>query len=191
MAAFFCFYVEIFGKKLYNEKRNLQRKNDMNKSDFIFFWHEYDENGCFSQWFQREFVVDDIVYLNCEQYMMAQKALLFNDRVNYNKIMRAASPVECKKYGRLVEGFDETIWQSKSEEIIYNGNYAKFLQNKDLKEKLLATGDKILAEASPYDKIYGIGMDDKNPDCVTPSKWKGKNILGNILMKVRENLISE
>ena len=162
---------------------------NLNKNDFVFFWHEYEEYGEFSQWYKSDFTIEGVTYSTCEQYMMAQKALLFHDKEIYNKIMQSTSPKECKKLGREIKNFDDKIWKDKNEQIIYEGNYAKFSQNNDLKEKLISTGNKTLAEASPFDKIYGIGMDANNPDITNPSTWNGKNILGNVLMRIRDKLM--
>lgn len=155
---------------------------------FVFFWHEYTENGHFSQWYPAPFVVEGIRYFHNEQYMMAKKALLFKDTRTYNKIMAESDPATCKALGKSAANFNQYLWDSCKEEIIYNANYAKFSQNPELKTALLATGDAIIAEASPYDKIWGIGLKATDPDSQNPKKWQGRNLLGKALMRVREEL---
>ena len=155
---------------------------------FVFFWHEYTENGHFSQWYPAPFTVEGIRYLHNEQYMMAKKALLFKDTRTYNKIMAEADPATCKALGKSAANFNQYLWDSAKEEIVYNANYAKFSQNPALKAALLATGDSIIAEASPGDKVWGIGLKASDPDSQNPTKWKGQNLLGKALMRVRKEL---
>ena len=155
---------------------------------FLFFWHEYEENGFLSQWYHAPFTVEGVTYQTCEQFMMAKKALLFGDFGKYSQIMNERDPKKDKALGKTVANFDHDFWNSCNEEIVYNANLAKFSQNPELKEALLATGDKILVEASPYDKIYGIGLEASDPAARDPQKWKGTNLLGSTLCRVREAL---
>lgn len=155
---------------------------------YTFFWHEDEENGVFSQWYPASFTVEGITYQTCEQYMMAKKALLFDDIRYYCCIMEEPDPQKCKKLGKKVRNFDGPTWDRCCEEIVYHANLAKFSQNPELKAALLATGDTILAEASPKDKIWGIGHAATDPIACTPAAWKGKNLLGKALMRVREEL---
>jgi len=155
---------------------------------FVFFWREYLENGHFSQWYPAPFQVEGIRYYHNEQYMMAKKALLFGDTRTYDKIMKESDPAACKALGKSAANFNQQLWDSSKEEIIYNANYAKFSQNPELKAALLATGDAIIAEASPYDKIWGIGLKATDPESQDPMKWKGQNLLGKALMEVRKAL---
>lgn len=166
-------------------------KSNSAKNNFIFFWHEHLENGHFSQWYPATFQVEGIRYFHNEQYMMAKKALLFGDTRTYNKIMKESEPAACKALGKSAANFNQQLWDACKEEIIYNANYAKFSQNPELKEALIATGDAIIAEASPYDKIWGIGLKATDPDSQDPTKWKGQNLLGKALMRVREELRKE
>ncbi len=157
--------------------------------EFVFFWHEYEGNGCFSQWYRAPFTVEGITYQTCEQYMMAKKALLFNDIEYYYLIMNEADPAKVKAYGKAVRNYDDELWDSCNEEIILHANYAKFSQNPSLKAALLNTGDKQLAEASPSDLNYGIGLEASDPRATDPAKWKGKNLLGKALVRVRSLLM--
>lgn len=158
------------------------------KPKFVFFWHAYMENGYLSQWYPAPFRVEGVRYLHNEQYMMAKKALLFKDTGTYNKIMVESDPATCKALGKRAANFSQELWDSCKEEIICNANYAKFSQNPALKAALLATGDAVIAEASPYDKIWGIGLKAVDPDSLDPNKWRGQNLLGKALMRVREEL---
>ena len=171
--------------------KEIVRKNPTN--EIIYFWGHTPNpkkitKSCFSQWYDVYFEVDGVQYHTTEQYMMASKARLFGDKDTWSEIMNANSPAEYKKLGRKVKGFDATIWDEKKLDIVIEGNKAKFGHNPDLKEFLLATGDSILVEASPYDKIWGIGMKASDPDCQNPNKWTGQNLLGKALMRVRNEL---
>jgi ribA/ribD-fused uncharacterized protein len=159
----------------------MNKNQESNK--YVLFWH-----GPFSQWHPSEFKVDGITYNCAEQYMMAEKARLFGDSKSRGKIMKSNSPREQKALGRQVSNFDKGKWESVAREIVFKGNMAKFSQNKDLKEKLLATGDKTLVEASPYDKVWGIGLSANDPNATKPGNWKGTNWLGEVLMRVRKEL---
>ena len=122
---------------------------------------------------------------------MAEKAKLFGDTKSRKKILKSNSPRDHKRLGRGVQDFDKGKWNSVAREIVFVGNMAKFSQNEDLKKELLATGNKTLVEASPYDKIWGIGMSKDDPNATKPGNWRGKNWLGEVLMRVRKELISQ
>jgi len=124
-----------------------------------------------------------------EQYMMAEKARIFGDEEILEEILKNKNPKQIKALGRKVRNFDEEVWKKKRYSIILNGNYAKFIQNKELRRFLVETKNRVLVEASPYDKIWGIGMaaDDENVE--NPLQWKGQNLLGFALMEVREEII--
>ena len=128
-------------------------------------------------------------YSCAEQFMMAEKARLFGDEEMLQKIMEARHPKEMKAYGRAVRGFDKDKWEKACYEIVKRGNEAKFSQNPELLEYLLGTKNRILVEASPRDRIWGIGMGKANPDAECPLKWKGTNLLGFALTEVRNSLL--
>lgn len=155
---------------------------------YTFFW----QDKYFNQWSSCMFMdVEGIVY-NCpEQYMMAQKALLFNDRETYAKIMSSNSPRDQKAMGRLVANFNQKIWDTYSTMIVYDGNLLKFSQNTKFREKLIETKGTILVEASPYDRIWGIGLKEDDPRALNMKTWQGENRLGFVLTKVRDTIISE
>lgn len=163
---------------------------------YIFFWgHRPKSNGkvdksCLSQWWPAKFNVDGVEYNSAEQWMMAEKARLFKDLKNYQRIIEAKSPNQAKKIGREVVGFDQEIWEKNRFDIVVKGNYYKFNQNEELKEYLVSTQKRILVEASPVDKIWGIGLSQDHPDVENPSKWKGINLLGFALMAAREKIIN-
>lgn len=151
---------------------------------FTLFWH-----GPFSQWHACEFEVDGVKYNCAEQYMMAEKARVFGDDESLAKIMEATSPKVQKALGRKVKNFDPNLWTAACKDIVCRGNYAKFSQNPELLGKLFDTRGTTLVEASPYDKIWGIGLGPDNPDAKDRSKWKGTNWLGEVLTSVREKLV--
>lgn len=148
---------------------------------FTFFWH-----GPFSQWHKSDFIIYNIKYSCMEQYMMATKARIFNDKDTYDKIMNSTSPKEIKALGREVKNFDEKIWKKYRFEVVYRGNLAKFLQNSELEKLLLDTGDTLLVEASPYDKIWGIGLSEESIEIYDMNNWPGLNLLGRALTSVRD-----
>lgn len=175
-----------------------QLRDDFNKGKklkYIFFWgHKATEGvitkSCLSQWYNCKFTVDNIVYHTAEQYMMAQKAILFGDDEVCKKIMATNNPGEYKKLGRQIRNFDQQKWDKHKYDIVVKGNTAKFSQNDNIKYFLLNTGDRILVEASPYDGIWGIAMSKNDPNIENPLMWKGENLLGFALMDTRENLKS-
>ena len=163
--------------------------------EIIFFWgHTPDPTritaACLSQWYDCTFEVDGVMYHTAEQYMMACKARLFGDKDILDKIMSADHPRDYKKLGRRISGFDSTVWDGKKYDIVVEGNKAKFGQHAELREFLLSTGDAILAEASPYDKIWGIGLNRYQAQKVPVEQWQGENLLGCALMDVRDWLRS-
>lgn len=168
-----------------------------NRYKFLFFWgHTPSADGsiresCLSQWWDQEFRLDGITYSCSEQYMMAEKARLFNDGEMLKKIMETKYPKEMKAYGRAVQNFNPVIWEENCYEIVKRASKAKFSQNPELLEFLFTTGKRILVEASPRDRIWGIGMGKSNPDAENPIKWRGKNLLGFALTQARDELMKE
>jgi len=155
------------------------------RGNFVFFW-----GGWPSQWHHCRFVIDGIPYNCTEQYMMAQKAELFGDLASRAKILASKNPREQKALGREVEGFDEEMWTAACREVVFRGNLAKFSQDETLKALLLATSGKQIVEASPKDRIWGIGLSADDPRATDPEQWQGTNWLGEALMRVREQLRS-
>ena len=159
--------------------------------EFIFFWGHHQTGPfikptCFSQWYERGFSIDGVQYRCAEQWMMAEKAHLFGDSETRQLILDASHPREMKALGRKVKNFDSEIWNKNAREIVTRGNIAKFSQNDDLNRYLLGTSDKVLVEASPYDRIWGIGLAKETSDIENPHTWKGTNWLGFCLMEARD-----
>ena len=150
---------------------------------YIFFY-----GSAYSQWAMRDIEIDGKIF-NCnEQFMMFKKAELFGDEHAANHIMSAFDPSVQKSWGRKVKNFDKDKWEAIARDVVYDANYAKFTQHEDLKRQLLNSGDKIIVEGSPTDRIWGIGMSCDDPGITDPKNWRGTNWLGEAIMKVRENL---
>ncbi|MBS7559570.1 NADAR family protein [Pseudomonas sp. RC4D1] len=164
------------------------------KPDYLMFWgHQPTRDGrpspsCFSQWFAAGFEIEGIHYPSAEHFMMAGKALLFDDRETHGRILKAVTPADVKQLGREVRGFDDTQWQAARFDIVVQGNLAKFSQHSALGEYLLSTRDQVLVEASPVDRIWGIGLAADDPKASQPQQWRGLNLLGYALMEVRDRL---
>jgi len=143
--------------------------------------------GVFSQWHSSTFKIDNRTYYSAEQWMMAEKARFFGDEESLAKILASAVPKEQKSLGRQVTPFDAEQWNDEARDVVYEGNWAKFTQNDDLLAKLLATRQTTLV--SHHDRLWGIGLDKGDPLCEDESKWRGSNWLGEVLTKVREDII--
>ncbi len=156
--------------------------------DFVFFWQP---PGVFGQWTWSRFEVEGIVYTCAEQFMMAAKAALFINPDIQAQIMATESPREHKRLGRQIRNFDQRAWVAARVDIVVRGNMATFSQNPEMRAALLATGERTLAEASPLDRIWGIGLRADHPDAVNPAAWRGQNLLGIALMRVRDQLMAE
>lgn len=159
--------------------------------DYVFFWMTGEENEFLSNWFPCTFEIDGQIYENTEQFFMAKKAQIFHDDRIYKKILETSDPKKCKELGNSVSDFVLEIWDRCRFDIMTEGNLAKFGQNEDLKKKLFETGDKLLVEASPIDKIWGIGKSREEAQNMKPEQWPGQNLQGKCLMKVRKLLREE
>lgn len=148
---------------------------------YLFFYR-----GNFSQWANSPFTENNINFRCAEQYMMYRKAQLFHDIKIMNMITEAKHPSEHKHLGRQIRNFNQDIWDINKISIVYRGNYLKFSQNKNLYEELMNTKGMILAEASLYDCVWGIGLRGDDPRRFNQSEWRGQNLLGNILTFLRE-----
>jgi ribA/ribD-fused uncharacterized protein len=144
-----------------------------------------------SNWHPARFVVNGVWFVNNEQFMMYCKAKLFKEEEVARKIMQTDSPRVHKSLGRQVRAFREDVWNAKREMYVCKGCFAKFSQNPAMKDFLLATGDTELVEASPYDKIWGVGLAATDPRIYDKANWQGLNLLGECLMQVREDLREE
>ena len=148
--------------------------------DFVFFW-----SGPYSQWYPSSFRLDKRDFNCAEQYMMYCKARLFGDRECADQILAATEPGVQKQLGRSARGFDEDAWKLFREGIVFQGSLAKYAQNEKLRKMLLDTGTRVLVEASPHDRIWGIGLAEADPRARNRAQWRGANLLGTILMRVR------
>lgn len=146
---------------------------------------------CLSQWYPCRFQSGSSIFCSAEQFMMATKALLFSDIETWERIMQSIEPGVAKKLGREVRNFNKEVWDNHKFDIVVRGNYRKFSQNEELKEFLLSTGDRILVEASPFDRVWGIGLGQSDNRKYRPEQWRGENLLGFALMEVRDMLRNE
>ena len=158
----------------------------------IGFYHENEKYGCFSNWYPAEFDYAGKHFANSEQFMMYHKVLMFCKYDLAEIIIETDDPAECKKIARKpFPEFDSYIWDKTCHRVVKRGVKAKFEQNPDILQVLLETGNALIAECSPRDRKWGIGIDINDPDCLNVAKWKGKNLLGIILMEVREEIRRE
>ena len=161
--------------------------------DFIFFWDKgmyingEMNKGCCTQWHRgRPFTVGCIEYQTAEHWMMSEKARLFGDYDSTQNIFNSDHPRDALALGRSVKNYDQVKWNTHKFDIVLRGNYHKFSQYDELKNWLLSTGDSIIVEASPHDKIWGVGLMESDPAIMNPNLWEGENLLGFAIMKVRE-----
>ncbi|MEU5741054.1 NADAR family protein [Streptomyces tendae] len=144
--------------------------------------------SCLSQWWPSPFTVDGVEYATAEHWMMAGKAQLFADAEAERRVLAAAHPAGAKKAGRLVRGFDEAVWERERFRIVVEGSVHKFASDPALRAFLLGTGGRVLVEASPVDRVWGIGLAADDEAAQDPERWRGPNLLGFALMAARERL---
>ncbi|MEU5577519.1 NADAR family protein [Streptomyces huasconensis] len=161
---------------------------------YLHFWgHTPRRDGtlgasCLSQWWPSPFTVDGVVYATAEHWMMAAKARLFDDADAERAVLAARTPAEAKNAGRLVRGFDEAIWARERFGVVVTGSVHKFASDPALRDFLLGTGERVLVEASPLDRVWGVGLAADDPRIQDPEKWRGANLLGFALMGARGRL---
>jgi ribA/ribD-fused uncharacterized protein len=164
------------------------------KVKYLHFWGHQPQRdgsmgaGCLSQWWRASFEIDGRAYATAEHWMMRSKAVLFGDAEMAEKILTASHPRQAKALGRQVRGFDQQTWDANRYAIVLAGSVAKFGQHDDLRAYLLGTGKRVLVEASPMDRIWGIGLSKDDPRAADPARWRGLNLLGFALMEAREML---
>ncbi|NLR74572.1 NADAR family protein [Leeia aquatica] len=152
----------------------------------LLFWQA---DSIFSNWYQPSvFELHGQTFRNGEAGMMYQKARLFGDQAIMQRILDNQDPRTVRDLGRKVEGFDERVWTAQREQLVFEVCLAKFRSNPQLQVEMLASGDRQLVEASPYDRIWGIGLAPDNPLAQQPRHWRGLNLLGQTLMRVRDVL---
>ncbi|MEV5429475.1 NADAR family protein [Streptomyces sp. NPDC052701] len=161
---------------------------------YLHFWgHRPRPDGrvgasCLSQWWPSPFTVDGLTYATAEHWMMAEKARLFGDAEAERRVLAADHPSSAKEAGRLVRGFDEAAWERERFRIVVEGSVHKFAAHADLRAFLLGTGTRVLVEASPVDRVWGIGLAAHDEAAADPRRWRGSNLLGFALMEARERL---
>jgi ribA/ribD-fused uncharacterized protein len=153
---------------MWTRDRLIRHLDEGHSADFLFFWGHTQktpdavDKSCFSQWFPRAFVIDDVEYKSAEHWMMAEKARLFRDEEALAGVLSCTSPAEAKAWGRAVKSFDADAWSAACSEAVVRGNVAKFSAHDDLRAS--------------------------NPDARIPSRWRGKNLLGFALMEARSRI---
>lgn len=161
---------------------------------YLCFWGDEPEpdgtpgRGCLSQWWPSAFEAEGQRFATAEHFMMWRKAVLFEDVVTADRIRSATDPEQAKALGRAVTGFDGAVWSEHRCAVVVAGNLAKFGQNPELARFLLGTGEHVLVEASPVDRIWGIGLAADDERATDPGSWPGLNLLGFALMDVRARL---
>ena len=143
-----------------------------------------------SNFYPCKFDLDDEIWISSEQYFMASKARCFLDEESYIQIRQTSTPEAAKKLGRKVKGFNDNVWDMVKYHIMKDAVYAKFSQNENLKKFLLSPDfeGKDFVEGSPFDGVWGVKMDYRNPNIDNPENWNGENLLGKVLNEVREKL---
>jgi hypothetical protein len=154
---------------------------------FTFFFRP---EAPFSQWYPARFELGGKLFSCAEQYMMYGKAILFGDAEIAAEILEAVAPRQHKALGRKVRNFSDAIWKANRETIVTDGSRAKFTQNLELRQALLDTAGTELVEASPFDRIWGIGLAATDQRAEHPAQWRGQNLLGKILTRVRDELLA-
>lgn len=154
----------------------------------VCFHNPEEEKGFLSNWYISKFEVAGRVFSSMEQFMMYQKAICFGDEVVAELILKSDDVAYIKELGRTVSGYNENVWNGMRQLIVYEGLVAKFSQNEALKERLLQTGDALLAECAVHDRIWGIGLSMKDEKRFDISQWRGENLLGYALMMVRNKI---
>lgn len=154
----------------------------------IGFHNPEEPYGFLSNWYKSKFTVDGVQYTSMEQYMMHQKALTFNDVEIARQILNETNPARIKRFGREIRGYNDTIWNGVRQIVVYSGLMEKFRQSNELNKLLFDTEDAILAECAVQDRIWGIGLSMSDPDRFDINRWRGQNLLGFSLMKVRETI---
>ncbi|MFI5833478.1 NADAR family protein [Micromonospora sp. NPDC051300] len=161
---------------------------------YLHFWGHRPQRdgsvgaGCLSQWWPAPFTVDGREFATAEHWMMWHKATLFDDHAIAERVLGASHPHRAKALGRQVRGFDEAVWAARRWDVVVAGSVAKFGQHEPLRRFLLGTGDRVLVEASPTDRLWGIGLTADDPRAADPATWLGENLLGFALTEARSRL---
>lgn len=143
---------------------------------------------CLSQWYRSDFAEGALGFLSAEQYMMHGKARLFGDEPAARAVLAAKTPLAAMERGREVRGFDESRWDSVKHDVVLRGNLLKFRQNPAMAAVLSGTGDAVIAFAAANDPVWGTGWSLAEHASLSGTDWPGQNLLGKVLMQVREDL---
>ena len=159
----------------------------------VFFWGDFPSN-----WYPCHFIVErdgkELEFFNSEQYFMYEKAMTFDDTTIAMKILlEGSNPKKAKTLGRMVKNYDDDVWNEKRYQVMVDANMYKYSQSEELKEMLLNEefNGKKFVEASPIDRIWGVGLGEHNPLVDDEKNWKGQNLLGKVLNEVRDKLLKE
>lgn len=153
------------------------------KFDYHTFW-----GGPFSQWDVSRFEHQGDKYVTAEHFMMVQKARMFGDKKAENRMFSTDSPRTVKAIGREVRGYVDAVWTARRYDAVLLGSFFKFTHSRTHYDALMSTGEQILVEASPEDRIWGVGRTPPDPRAKDPRKWDGDNLLGFVLTEVRDSL---
>lgn len=142
----------------------------------IHFYHVSGEYGCFSNFSPHPIVLKEKTWPTSEHYFQAQK---FSGAPDEEEVRQAKSPMVAARMGRSRQRPLRPDWESVKDQIMHEAVLAKFTQHEDLREILLGTGESHVVEHTENDRYWGDGGDGR-----------GKNMLGQILMRIREELRS-
>ena len=154
----------------------------------IGFWKETEAYGFCSNWYPASFYLFNMPFKTSEHWMMWQKARVMGDFKKADEILAAPSAERAKDLGKQAKPYDEKLWHDVREQLVTIGVREKFLQNPDIARKLMETGSAVLAEASPKDNVWGVGISVDDPGFSDMTGWKGDNLLGRVCMQVRSDL---
>ena len=168
-------------------------KNTEPLPDPVFFFGADESKGeyrGFDNTFEAPFQYESITFPTIEHYFEWSKAKTFGDEEIARKIAGTPSAKAVKALAKKIANFKSEEWDAKKDDVMRKGLRAKFSQHPDLREKLVSTGDRPIALADPRDKYWGIGTSSDKEKSKDPSKWPGKNVLGNMLGELRKEFNS-
>ncbi|VTU42571.1 MULTISPECIES: NADAR family protein [unclassified Variovorax] len=157
------------------------------RTEIVTFWGA---QSPLSNWNIGKFTSRGIDFNCSEQLMMYRKAELFGDATSMAAILVEPDPREQKALGRAVSGFVKPIWDAASEAVLFEGLFDKFTQVASAHGVLMASEEKLIIEASPTDRLYGVGLAAYDPRILDTETWRGANRLGYLLMRVRSAIRS-
>ncbi len=164
-------------------------KSSVEPVAICFFWRPHLRNGWMSNWSNHAIAESGVRFATCEHYIMYHKAQIMGDAAMAARVIGVPTPAAAKALGRRVANFDERKWEQQRADVALRAVKLKAEQHPVLRVQLLLTQGQHIAEASPYDSIWGIGCSDADPRAGDPSKWPGLNILGKAWMHARVSLL--